>query len=525
MKRLVKALLVLNLEILLLAPTCIQQKVDRGIKSNDQYWAETGLGSSELETLLEDGNCRTDEQSFLACVNAVGQMAERLDQALLMDGTLRPLTNEDVENRLTEKKELSRWSPKFEELREKISFLKIWKQMDAQLIKPGERAAIIASGINGFLSIFKDPHTYLMPLAMYEEVIANSESRNANAGMVARRVNGELIVRKVYEGSAADKAGLRKGDHIIAVNGQTIAGMVSAKISDILKMRGMDRMGLSVMRKGEPRYLEILRTETVFPSVVSKLIEGSHNIGLITIHKFSKDVCLSVRQKLISFKQQRVAGILMDLRDNPGGQVEEAACVANLFLDRGTFLFETRYLDTSKPSDRYMAENEKIYGGPLAILINSGSASASEIVAGALRDHGRAKLVGERSFGKGSFQDGRAWGANPKIALFETEGFYYFASGWTPQLVGLQPDVQVNFNLSDGVREDESFLNPLIPVDSWTGPQSLSWLTEKECDLDMPDLSMTSVSSSLAVIGDDPQMQKAQALLNCGARNDRNGSL
>jgi len=524
MKRLVKALLLLNLEILLLAPTCVQQKVDRGIKSYDQYWAETGLGSNELETLLENANCRTDEQSFLACVNAVGQMAERCNQALLMDGTLRPLTAEDVDNRLTEKKELSRWSPKFEELREKISFLAVWKQLDSQFVKSSERGAIIATGINGFLSIFKDPHTYLMPLAMYEEVIANSESRNSNAGMVARRVNGELIVRKVYEGSAAEKAGLRKGDHIVSVNGQSIVGMVSSKISDMLKMRGMERLGLSVVRKGETRYFEILRAENTFPSVASKLIDGVRTTGLITIHKFSKDVCLSVREKLISFKREGVAGILLDLRDNPGGQVEEAACVANLFLDKGTFLFETRYLDTSKPSDRYMAENEKIYGGPLAILINSGSASASEIVAGTLRDYSRAKLVGERSFGKGSFQDGRVWGANPKIALFETEGFYYFASGWTPQLVGLQPDVQVNFNLSDGTREEESFLNPLIPVDSWSGPQSLSWLTEKECDLDIPDMT-ASVSSALAVMGDDPQMQKAQALLNCGARNDRNGAL
>jgi carboxyl-terminal processing protease len=342
--------------------------------------------------------------------------------------------------------------------------------------------------------------------------------------MVARRVNGELIVRKIYEGSAAEKAGLKKGDHILAVNGQSVAGMVPSKIGDILRMRGMDRMGLSVLRKGEKQYIEILRTENVFPSVVSKWIDGTRPLGLITINKFSKDVCLLTREKLITFKQEHVGGVMLDLRDNPGGQVEEAACVANLFLDKGTFLFETRYLDTSKPSDRYIAENDKIYGGPLAVLINSGSASASEIVAGTLRDHNRAKLVGERSFGKGSFQDGRLWGANPKIVLFETEGFYYFPSGWTPQLVGLQPDVQVNFNMTDGMREEESFLNPLVPVDSWSGPQSLTWLTEKECDLDMPDLSL-STTSLMATAGDDPQLQKAQALINCGARNDRNGAL
>ena len=524
MKRVGKALLLFNLQILLLAPNCMQQKMDRGFKSTDQYWAETGLGSHELETLLEDANCRTDEQSFLACVNAVGQMAERYNQTVLFDGTLRTMTAEDVENRLTEKKELARWSPQFAEIRESISFMKVWRELDAKFVKPAERSTIIATGINGFLSIFKDPHTYIMPLAMYEEVVANSEARNASAGMVARRTDGELIVRKVYEGSSADKAGIRKGDRIVAVNGQKVSTLAASKISDVLKMRGMERVNLSVERKGQNMNFEMFRSENVFPSVASKLIDGAHKAGLITIHKFSKDVCMAVRQKLIDFKQEGVQGILMDLRDNPGGQVEEAACIANLFVEKGTFLFETRYLDASKPSDRYIAENDKIYGGPLAILINSGSASASEIVAGSLRDQGRAKLVGERSFGKGSFQDGRIWGANAKIALFETEGFYYFPSGWTPQLVGLQPDVQVNFNLSDGMREEESFMNPLIPVDSWSGPQSLSWLTEKECDLDVSDLGST-FTSSFAMMADDPQLQKAQALISCGARNDRNGSL
>ena len=524
MRRVAKAVLLFNLQVLLLAPQCVQQKLDQGVKSTDQYWSETGLGSKELESLLEDRNCRLDEQSFLACVNAVSQMAERYDQAVLMSGELRPMTSEDVDNRQTEKKDLNRWAPKFSDLHEKISFLKIWKDLDARFIRPSERSSIIAVGINGFLSIFKDPHTYLMPMAMYEEVIANSENKNATAGMVARRTKGELVVRKVYEGSPAERAGLKKGDQILAIDGQKISNMVSSKIADVIKMRGMDRVELTVLRKGEKRDIEIYRSETIVPSVVGKRIEGSRTTGLITIHKFSKDVCKIAKQKIIDFKQEAVEGILLDLRDNPGGQVEEAACVANLFLDRGTFMFETRYLDASKPSDQYIAENEKTYAGPLAILINSGSASASEIVAGALRDQGRAKLVGERSYGKGSFQDGRVWGANPKIVLFETEGFYYFPSGWTPQLVGLQPDVQVNFNMSDSLREEESFMNPLVPVDSWSGPQSLSWLTERDCDLDLQEIT-TSFSTSIAVMNDDPQLQKAQALISCGAKHDRNGAL
>jgi carboxyl-terminal processing protease len=237
---------------------------------------------------------------------------------------------------------------------------------------------------------------------------------------------------------------------------------------------------------------------------------------LLTIHKFSKDTCVLARQHVIGLMEQNIQGMLLDLRDNPGGQVEEAACVANLFLPRGTFLFETRYLEITRTSDRYVAEKDLLYKGPLAVLINSGSASASEIVAGVLRDQNRAKLVGERSYGKGSFQDGKIWGPNPKIALFETEGLYYFPSGWTPQLVGLQPDVQVNFNLAENVREEDLFLNPLVPVDSWTGPQTLSWLNEKQCESNPFDGT---------TVVDDPQVEKAQALLSCGEKNGRNGSL
>ncbi|MEZ0390645.1 MAG: S41 family peptidase, partial [Pseudobdellovibrionaceae bacterium] len=478
MNRLIKALLLLNLEILLLAPMCVPQKIDHGVKSADQYWKETGLGSKELEALLAPESCQISEQGFLACVNAIGQMAEKYRRVLDPSGNFRELNLQDIEDRSSEKKDLSRWASRFESLKEKIPFLELWRELDENLIQPDERATIIAIGINGFLSVFKDPHTYIMPLAMYEEVIANSENRNTNAGFVARRQKSELVVRKVLEGSSAAKAGVKKGDRIISLNGEKVSDLLPSQINEILKMRNSDRLALEVTRQSKKKYLEILKSENIYPSVSSRMV---NELGLVTIHKFSKNVCEMTRQQIISLKEQAARGVLFDLRDNPGGQVEEAACVINLFVDKGTLMFETRYLDASRPSDPYVADKDPIYKGPLAVLINSGSASASEIVAGSLRDLNRAKLIGERSFGKGSFQDGRIWGPNPKIALFETEGLYYFPSGWTPQLVGLQPDVQVNFNSSDQVREDELFLNPLVPIDSWVGPQSLTWLTEREC--------------------------------------------
>ena len=530
MTRLMKVLMIVNIELFLMVPTCIQSRSDGEVKTSDQYWAETGLGATELESFLANDSCYAGQQTFLSCVNSINQMAEKYNLNLTLTDGLKEIEQKEIEDRGSEKKQLAAWLPLFDkqEVSSKISFLELWRQLDQKFVKPTERAAVVASGINGFLSIYKDPHTYIMPLAMYEEVIASSESRNANVGFVARRNQGAMVVRKVYDGSPAEAAGIHKGDHILAINGEKISELLPSKVNDLLKMRSSNRIGLLVERQTqlglEQKFIELMKTETTYPSVVSKVLEGSHRVGLVTIHKFSKNVCEMTKSQIQSLKEQNIQGIMLDLRDNPGGQVEEAACIVNLFVDKGTLLFETRYLDASKAPDHYVAEHEPIYKGPVAVLINSGSASAAEIVAGALKDQNRAKLIGEKSFGKGSFQDGRIWGPNNKIALFQTEGLYYFPSGWTPQLVGLDPDIPVNFNTADNSREQELFFNPIAPTDSWAGPQSLSWLTEKECDMDASLLSSQSLVNGVTEI--DPQMKKAQAWLSCGGENhDRHGSL
>ena len=521
-------LLVVGLELFLLVPSCLQGQVDSGYKTADQYWADTGLGSKELESLLTDESCYSSQQTFLACVNSISTMAVRFSLVLNPEGQLRSLGSSDILDKETEKKELNKWIPIFHQeevlpLNERhFSFQNLWKNLDENFAKPAGRSGLIASGINGFLSVYKDPHSYIMPMAMYDEVVANSESRSTSVGFVAKKVGENLVVRKVLEGSPAAAAGFRKGDEIIAINGDRASALLPVQISELFRMRSSYRLDFDVLRKSalgtERKRFVVLRSETSYASVNGRMLEGFSNVGLITIHKFAKGVCNQTRAEIQKLMVQNMRGLMLDLRDNPGGQVEEAACISNLFLERGTFLFETRYMDPSKVSDHYVADSDITYRGPLVVLINSGSASASEIVAGVLKDQGRAKLVGERSFGKGSFQDGKVWGANSKIALFETQGLYYFASGWTPQLVGLEPDIKVNFASSDDQREAELYLNPITPLEVWGGPQSLSWLTEKACDLD------AAIDTSLSA--EDPQMQKAQALLSCGElKHDRHGSL
>lgn len=539
MTKLMRVLLILNLELLLVLPSCIPGgQVARTVKSSDQYWTETGLSHKEIENVLKDSVCYSNRDYFLACANALNAMAEKYLLHFTTAGTFEKISDVNIAFHQSEKQAMSQWLPLFEkeEVSMKISFLQAWRTLEQKYVQPNEKAAVIATGINGFLSIYKDPHTYILPYKLYEEVLAKLDSRSTNIGIAIQRFSQSVVVRKVIQGTLADKAGLRRGDRIVSFNGQKITELLPGQISDFLKMKNVERLAVEIQTidtngAQAEKVVELAKSEMMIPTVYSRVLNGDKRVGIIHINRFTKNVCDSVRSELLALKKDTLQGLMLDLRDNPGGQVDEAACVAEMFVDKGSLLFETRYLDNSKPVEKYYAKTNAIYKGPLVILINSGSASAAEIVAGSLRDLRRAKLVGERSFGKGSFQDGRLWGANVNVIMFETQGFYYFPSGWTPQLVGLQPDVQASFIEEDHQREEDLFFRPLSPLDSWSGLQSLSWLNEKEC---VPAQKIWSLDSD---ISDDPQLIKAQSYLSCGsevglnfnpkkgASNGRNGSL
>jgi carboxyl-terminal processing protease len=520
MTRLKRSLLLLALELFCFGPAFFQQNVDRGNRSIDDYWTETDLTSTELETLLANEICYSDKISYLACANAINQIVERFGVVLTTTGKLKDITLDDIENKNSEKQALAPWAEAWDQnhLMKHPTFLELWKQIDVKYSKKQTRAALIASGLNGYLSIAKDPHSYILPLDFYEQVISKSDSHQYNLGFIARRAKEYAVVRKVFEGSPAEKAGLRKGDHIVRINGFEVSHLLQNQFLDFLKVKDGDRLSVQIQRSiGENKppkdeYFEIMKSNYITPSVSSNMLEGIHKTGVLTLHKFAKNTCNQAREHLISLIEQGAEGLLLDVRDNPGGQVEEAACVLNLFIAKGKLLFETRYMDPLHPVDRYFTQTNPIYKGPLAVLINSGSASASEIVAGTLKDLNRATLVGEKTFGKGSFQDGRLWGAHSRIAVFETEGLYYFPSGWTPQLVGIEPDIKVDFSDVSSYRESEMFFNPVVPKDIWNGPQSITWIQLMQCQ---DNAKLWNEQLETSSTGEDPQVIKAREWLNC----------
>lgn len=476
------------------------------VKSVDAYWAETGLGPAALEDLIQDNTCGSSERYFIACANSVLNIANRFNMTVTTEGKIVPVDVNMSADMSSEKKQLDVWKEYFTAHTAqavKLSFMNVWKTLQEKYVKPEQEAMMVGLGLNGFISAFRDPHTYLMPVAMFKEVVSKADNQSTSLGVTLGKSNGQYVVRKVLEGSPAKKAGLEKGDVIVEINGQKVRGLLQARISELLKGDVGTEATLRVNRNGEKLKFKMVRAEITVATVSTRVIDGIKPIGVIGINKFAKGACDKTKEAISMVKKASVRGLLLDLRDNPGGQMEEAACIASLFVGGDKKIFELRYLDPGKKSEAYFGGEDKIFDKPMAVLINAGSASASEIVAGALRDFGRAVLVGERTFGKGSFQEGEYWTQNKKVALFETKGFYYLPSGRSPQMKGLTPDVAVTFdNISVG-REEDQFINPLRAPERQVKPLATA-ISTQDC-LDMEDGSKS----------EDMQLSKARQVLFC----------
>lgn len=478
------------------------------VKSAEVYWAETGLDAAALEDLLQDNTCSSSERYFLACANSILTIANRFNLSLNQDGRLVDLAHALSTDMTSEKKQLEPWKQYFSRNTQKasqISFLNVWKELEEKYIHPEQKPMMVGLGLNGFISVFRDPHTYLMPVSQFREVVAKADSRSTSLGVNLGQSHGRYVIRKVIEGSPAKKSGLKKGDVILAINGKKTQGLLQARVNEMLKGEIGDWTAFLVERDGEIKKIRMRRTEITVTTVTTQVIDGIKPIGVIGINKFAKGACEKVKESLNLVKKANVRGLLLDLRDNPGGQMEEAACISGLFVGGDKKIFEVRYMDPEKKSEEYFGGENQIFDLPMAILINAGSASAAEIVAGALRDLNRAVLVGERTFGKGSFQEGEFWSQNKNIALFETKGFYYLPSGRSPQMKGLEPDVAVNFDNIYTGRESDQFMNPLRAPEKKV--RVLEKLLSSEDCLDLED----SESS------EDLQLAKARQVLFCAS--------
>ena len=300
---------------------------------------------------------------------------------------------------------------------------------------------LIESAINGMLTSL-DPHSSYLDADSFNYMSEQTKGKFGGLGIEVTMDNGLVKVVSPIDDTPAAKAGIKAGDYITNINGETVVGM---SLNDaVSKMRGKvgEKVKLSIRRvNSKPIELTIKRQEIKIQSVKNEIKEDS--IVYIRISSFTEDVDKSVSEAITKAKKKlknKLLGIVIDVRNNPGGLLDQAVDVSDLFLEKGEIV-STRSRNEAD-TVKYMANEGDIAKGlPIVVIINEGSASASEILAGALQDHHRAIILGDKSFGKGSVQTViplRDYGA-----MRLTTARYYTPSGRSIQAKGIEPDVEV----------------------------------------------------------------------------------
>lgn len=268
-------------------------------------------------------------------------------------------------------------------------------------------------------------------------------------------VGGEMEVEIVFRGSPAEASGVKVRDKIIAVDGQTIVGLTQTEINSRIRGEAGTEVTLTVLREGEPTPLNItIRRGVITLPVVDYWTDGE--IGIVAMNRFTETAPGQLKEAILELKKKEVKAILFDLRSNGGGLLYSAQEIVDFFLPPGQVI--VRQVDRYGNEEVLVTRADTIWDGPLAILLNGASASASEVVAGALQDHGRAVLLGEVSFGKGTVQvpypltDGsRLW--ITQYRYLTPNGRDIHKKGLTPDYVIEQwEDVQVDEQLRQAVK-------------------------------------------------------------------------
>jgi len=300
---------------------------------------------------------------------------------------------------------------------------------------------LIEGAINGMLTSL-DPHSNYLNAKNFNDMKVQTRGEFGGLGIEVSMENGLIKVVSPIDDTPAARAGLKPGDLIIQLDGAPVQGMTLPEAVE--KMRGPinSDITLRIRRAGKDPFDVKLTRATIKIQSVRSHLEGD-NIGYIRITSFNEQTDVGLENAMKNLKQQagnKLAGIVLDLRNNPGGLLDQAVAVSDAFLDKGEIV-STRGR-RADDAQRYNAHPGDITGGlPMVVLINSGSASASEIVAGALKDHHRAILMGTRSFGKGSVQTIIPLPGHGAMRL--TTARYYTPSGRSIQAKGIEPDIIV----------------------------------------------------------------------------------
>ena len=299
---------------------------------------------------------------------------------------------------------------------------------------------LIESAIDGMLNSL-DPHSSYLNTEKLDELRVQTKGEFGGLGIEVTLENGMVKVISPIDDTPAEKAGVKAGDLITHLDDEPVLGMTLSEAVSIMRGKVGSKIKLRVSRNEvESLDIEITRAIIELKAVKSRLED---NIGYIRVSSFNQKVDQEIIKAIKSFekeKENKIVGYVLDLRNNPGGLLDQAVNVTDIFLEKGEIV-STRGRKKSEGNRYNAVKSDLINGLPLVVLINQGSASASEIVAGALQDHKRAIIMGTKSFGKGSVQTIIPSGENVAIKL--TTARYYTPLGRSIQQTGIDPDILV----------------------------------------------------------------------------------
>ncbi|GAA8339162.1 S41 family peptidase [Helicobacter pylori] len=297
---------------------------------------------------------------------------------------------------------------------------------------------IMTKAIEGLLSNL-DAHSAYLNEKKFKEFQAQTEGEFGGLGITVGMRDGVLTVIAPLEGTPAYKAGVKAGDNILKINNESTLSMSIDDAINLMRGKPKTPIQITIVRKNEPKPLvfNIVRDIIKVPSVYVKTIKETPYL-YVRVNSFDKNVTKSVLDGLKA--NPKVKGIVLDLRGNPGGLLNQAVGLSNLFIKEGILVSQKG--KNKEENLEYKANGRAPYTNlPIAVLVNGGSASASEIVAGALQDHKRAVIIGEKTFGKGSVQV--LLPVNKDEAIKITTARYYLPSGRTIQAKGITPDIVI----------------------------------------------------------------------------------
>ena len=333
------------------------------------------------------------------------------------------------------------YSQNIDKLYEKIDlFSEVLETIQNEYVEDVDQAEAMESAINGLLQSL-DPYSSYMNQETFEESQSETSGEFGGLGIEVSMEAGVVKVITPMDDTPAARAGIKAGDYIVKINAEQVRGKTLMEAVNLMRGPVGTSIEITVRRKGlkKAKIFKITREIIEIKSVISKLIDNK--VGYLRLRAFNQNSSDQLKKEISKIeKNKKLVGYILDLRNNPGGLLTQAIEISDFFLDDGEIV-STKGRKNKENRKFFARKGDRIKGKPLIVLINNGSASASEIVAGALQDQKRAVLLGEATFGKGSVQS--IIPLKNKGALRLTISKYYLPSGKSISEVGVLPDIKI----------------------------------------------------------------------------------